>query len=1444
MIGKPLYWADNENVYGVFSLSKILPITLEQFSTLSNKHCITEGERETWWEDAHKLYAHEFKIFERFKTPQPHEYHRGIQVFFDTPVWKAADEFTVAFDLDNTIADTNREQQIPMAYIEAKPLPLAKESLEELHDKVRIIIHTARDPRYYELTTHWLQKHGIVYDELIMGKPVADYYVGDAEVNFNNNWRDIVDLVSEAASIDHEDKQDTTPANSAGDSMNPLPHQAATRTVRTLFTKSLTVENGEVVEKASLPLANKPAHRYYDLEELPQKVKYQKVLLETKFDGMDVMVSKEKVWSGRGLDKSSRVPFILEELDQSKHSSFTLHGQAMMYHGAEPGHRTEAISYLNSSAPVEEGKELRIILFDVIELDGENLRDTPMLERLETLRREFSNSEHVKVIDSSQFKVVSRAQVAEAAKDLGDQPGSEGAMIFDSESKWTSRPINFAWSKWKKQQEIDVLVVGKERKENGYSYLAAIGPLNEDAASSLPKMKVAEARGKKWLVLGHTHISDVDVSENDVLRVRVLEVRKYGQYDYGFMNAVPMYPPEKSVPDGLDVASRLAVETHKSPYSPFKCMNCEQPPTVDVLWAEGMGRVWFCDKHFEKWKNETTTLEYGGEKHTFTHESDISKVYKVKGEVPQHWHDHTLHLKYKSDEDVEKQFASDPDSGAPTLMPGRTSEGVRTTSGMPEGSSAYSPIIGRNPALDKLRNVDAYNPKEASDKALLDDHRIVHAWWSTLQSGKPLRYDKVTIDRLHADIVREMTRRKLEHHTDLKKSGGYTVGPAGEVGVSSMGAGERSPDGDKTFHETAPVVEVQPEKGPRKVSSSDAKTLGTQIGINWDEVDLTQFQMGLEVEFEHGRKDPQTNVTNDDPVATGKIAWAHLKEDSKYYSKLRQVEAKTIRLSDSVNTIKFLGTSGAKTFPRMDYDDKQCTEDHRAHSSILYQSKTTNLLVDVGNEDVWKRAGDKVDAVAITHGHVDHFYGLPFVKEDVPIYMHRDTWRDIKREAPNIFTSLSKREVHLYGTRNAIKIGDIRVRWIPVKHSDRIGSYALRLNRETVYSPDFLQIDNEWLTDVKRWIIDGASMTKDVERESESGERNGHQSIESSLRQAKKNGISRVIVTHVGHTGLQHEEMSKAIAALAEQLKLEAEVTLAYDGYVSEDEEKSLEKAEMPTPADGEPYSAQYYKGEKWLHDKAYAYIIHHHFPYGPLVDKDGIKEGTAGEVKITGPAPAEAGGKPPSNAESAPRDLKAAEEYVKRGLKLEKEEEEDDDGDKALQKGEGGLREHWETRQDTGASTAIGWTLLAYPWTHAQRFFSGSAKALATAKLSIPKTHSKKFPRGWFDVQGIRRPIALGGETSAHRSGFYEILEEDTFRYGIQRDNVHEYFFSGRLLHGRYVFRLLQLSSGTSRWLAFRPNDQKPADPVEHQDTGYWKLKGEGEASVQSPREERGNIK
>ena len=60
-------------------------------------------------------------------------------------------------------------------------------------------------------------------------------------------------------------------------------------------------------------------------------------------------------------------------------------------------------------------------------------------------------------------------------------------------------------------------------------------------------------------------------------------------------------------------------------------------------------------------------------------------------------------------------------------------------------------------------------------------------------------------------------------------------------------------------------------------STEEACQIGEEIGIDWTAAaySVEEFRAGLDVELEHGLHDPKTNVTNDDPHVTGKIARAH-----------------------------------------------------------------------------------------------------------------------------------------------------------------------------------------------------------------------------------------------------------------------------------------------------------------------------------------------------------------------------------------------------------------------------------------------------------------------------------------------------------------------------------------------------------------------------------------
>ncbi len=76
-------------------------------------------------------------------------------------------------------------------------------------------------------------------------------------------------------------------------------------------------------------------------------------------------------------------------------------------------------------------------------------------------------------------------------------------------------------------------------------------------------------------------------------------------------------------------------------------------------------------------------------------------------------------------------------------------------------------------------------------------------------------------------------------------------------------------------------------------STEEARQVGETIGIDWATApfDVEQFRMGMDVELEHGLHDLMTNVTDSDPLVTGKIALAHLKEFPDYYTRLARMEA-------------------------------------------------------------------------------------------------------------------------------------------------------------------------------------------------------------------------------------------------------------------------------------------------------------------------------------------------------------------------------------------------------------------------------------------------------------------------------------------------------------------------------------------------------------------------
>jgi hypothetical protein len=68
------------------------------------------------------------------------------------------------------------------------------------------------------------------------------------------------------------------------------------------------------------------------------------------------------------------------------------------------------------------------------------------------------------------------------------------------------------------------------------------------------------------------------------------------------------------------------------------------------------------------------------------------------------------------------------------------------------------------------------------------------------------------------------------------------------------------------------------------ISKNDAIMVAEKLGVTFENFSLDEFLTGLNIELEHGLRNSNTNVTNNDLEITAKIALAHLNEFPNYYN--------------------------------------------------------------------------------------------------------------------------------------------------------------------------------------------------------------------------------------------------------------------------------------------------------------------------------------------------------------------------------------------------------------------------------------------------------------------------------------------------------------------------------------------------------------------------------
>jgi len=194
-----------------------------------------------------------------------------------------------------------------------------------------------------------------------------------------------------------------------------------------------------------------------------------------------------------------------------------------------------------------------------------------------------------------------------------------------------------------------------------------------------------------------------------------------------------------------------------------------------------------------------------------------------------------------------------------------------------------------------------------------------------------------------------------------------------KTGIWDEPAPQHDPDAEPLSMAQA---DEQLDRDPKEYGLTDeeALELGERIGINWEEVDfdVEQLQMGYDIELEHGSKlGDDTDVTGDDPETTAQIAWAHLKEDPKYYTYLAELEKeftsgeKESRLVTKavVRKCKPGDAEDGKPICLYTHDDSKLLGRHPSKESakkqeqaIKAQGKVASLWEDIASKSIDKTA--------------------------------------------------------------------------------------------------------------------------------------------------------------------------------------------------------------------------------------------------------------------------------------------------------------------------------------------------------------------------------------------------------------------------------------------------------------------------------------------------------
>lgn len=220
---------------------------------------------------------------------------------------------------------------------------------------------------------------------------------------------------------------------------------------------------------------------------------------------------------------------------------------------------------------------------------------------------------------------------------------------------------------------------------------------------------------------------------------------------------------------------------------------------------------------------------------------------------------------------------------------------------------------------------------------------------------------------------------------------------------------------------------------------------------------------------------------------------------------------------------------------------------HRRHSAVLVVYRGRRVLVDCGEDWRGRLRAIAPHAIALTHAHPDHTFGLDG-GAPCPVHATHETWAALDHYP------IEREKRWILRPRRPTRIAGIRFEAFPVIHSTRAPAVGYRIQAGRVavfYAPDVVAIPGraEAFTGIRLYVGDGAAVTRPlVRRERSTGALFGHTTIRAQLGWCAQEGVPRMVVTHCGTPLVAGDERSLGARIRRMGRERGVAVEVAHDG--------------------------------------------------------------------------------------------------------------------------------------------------------------------------------------------------------------------------------------------------------------------------------------------------------